>query len=152
MIIRAATVSDAAAIASFNIAMALETENKRLEPDVIDAGVREAVRDRDKCLYFVAEIDGQIAGQIMVTYEWSDWRNGNIWWIQSVYVPPAFRRRGVFKALYSHVRSEAVRSDAVALRLYVEKHNTAAQQTYLALGMAMTDYLVMEDGSLRRGD
>ena len=104
-----------------------------------------ALADRDKCRYWVAETDGRIVGQIMVTYEWSDWRNGMLWWIQSVYVHPDFRRAGVFSKLYQHVQSLA-RADAqvVGLRLYVEKDNERAKAIYNRLGMTMTNYQVMQ--------
>lgn len=147
--VRAAAVSDTDTITSFNLAMARETEDKELDRAVLRAGVQAALEDRSKCLYFVAEVDGQVAGQIMVTYEWSDWRNGNIWWIQSVYVASPFRRRGVFRALYEKVRSEAVAANAVAIRLYVERDNKVAQKTYENLGMSLSDYLVMEEGLLQ---
>ena len=98
-----------------------------------------------KGLYFVAEIDGVVAGQMMITFEWSDWRNGDIWWIQSVYVPAEHRRKGVFKSLYEHVRAEARRRGVVGLRLYVERENQAAQQTYIAMGMHLSHYLLMEE-------
>ena len=101
--------------------------------------------DRSKGQYWVAEADGRVVGQIMVTYEWSDWRNGNVWWIQSVYVHGDYRRRGVFSALYRHVESLARQDSHVrGIRLYVEHENTRAQQTYQSLGMKMTDYRVMQ--------
>ena len=145
MKIRRATPADAATIAKFNQAMALETESLTLDPAKIVPGVQAVLSDEQKGYYFVAEIDGQIAGQMMVTFEWSDWRNGNIWWIQSVYVPPEHRRKGVFKALYNHVRDEASKNKVVALRLYVERENVAAQQTYISLGMHLSHYLLMEE-------
>lgn len=143
--IRAATVSDQAVIVDFNSRMAEETEGRRLNPRQIGSGVEALLSDPAKGRYWIATIDGEIAGQIMVTYEWSDWRDGMLWWIQSVYVPPAFRRKGVFSAMYRHVESLA-RSDrdACGLRLYVEKSNRRAQDTYRNLGMAAPGYLVME--------
>jgi ribosomal protein S18 acetylase RimI-like enzyme len=142
--IRAGRPSDAEIVAEFNRRMALETEKVRLEPATILAGCRAVLGDAARGLYFVAEIDGRVVGQIMVTREWSDWRNGDIWWIQSVYVHPDYRRRGVFRALYRHVEQEARRSGVVSLRLYVEQDNTAAQATYRALGMKLCHYRVME--------
>ena len=144
-IIRDATPEDAATIAHFNRQMALETEHRELNQDVLLAGVNALLRDATKGRYWVAEHDGQIIGQIMTTYEWSDWRNGTIWWIQSVYVAPEWRRRGVFSALYRHVESLADSTpQVVGLRLYVEENNTRAQRTYEALGMIKPSYLVME--------
>ena len=116
---------------------------------MLTAGVRAGLADEAKARYFVAEMDGRVVGQLMLTLEWSDWRNGEIWWIQSVYVHADHRRRGVFKAIYRHVESLAKQSGAVGLRLYVEKHNAAAQSTYASLGMNMAEYLVMENLKLR---
>lgn len=136
---------DAETIAAYNSAMAQETEGKALDPDLIGPGVRSLLEDAAKGRYWVAESEGQVVGQLMVTYEWSDWRNGTIWWIQSVYVRPDWRRNGVFSALYRHVASMA--SDmpqVIGLRLYVEENNERAQRTYEALGMVNSSYLVME--------
>jgi ribosomal protein S18 acetylase RimI-like enzyme len=95
--------------------------------------------------YLVAEMQGEVVGCLMVTTEWSDWRNGRFWWIQSVYVPAAWRRRGVFRALYGHVTSAAAREpDVCGVRLYVERENAVAQSTYRSLGMSETDYLLFE--------
>ena len=131
--IRDARPEDGHTLAAFNALMAEETEGKTLDPDLIGPGVQgQPVLD-------------QVIGQIMVTYEWSDWRNGNIWWIQSVYVPREWRRKGVFTALYRHVESiAAAEPGVIGLRLYVEEQNTRAQQTYEALGMTRPSYLVME--------
>jgi ribosomal protein S18 acetylase RimI-like enzyme len=143
--IRDAVPADGATIADYNARMAEETEGKTLDPDVIGPGVAAVLEDSAKGRYWVAIIDGKIAGQLMVSYEWSDWRNGKIWWIQSVYVAAPFRRHGVFSALYKHVES-LVRQDvnACGIRLYVEKANTRAKDTYSSLGMTMTEYDVME--------
>jgi ribosomal protein S18 acetylase RimI-like enzyme len=142
--IRRATLADVGRIAEFNTAMAWETEKVRLEEPVITAGVAAAVADRNKCDYWVAEVDGQVVGCLMITHEWSDWRNGDIWWIQSVYVDQNHRRRGVFTALYDHVTALARQSGVAAIRLYVEQENTAAQSTYRRHGMQVTHYQVME--------
>lgn len=143
--IRDARPGDARAIAAFNTLMAEETEGKTLDPVLIGQGVRGLLEDDTRGRYWVAEAGGAIVGQLMVTYEWSDWRNGNIWWIQSVYVPREWRRKGVFKALYRHVESLAAAAPGViGLRLYVEENNARAQQTYEALGMTRPSYLVME--------
>lgn len=143
--LREATPDDATTIAGFNLAMAEETEGKTLKPELIGPGVDALLHDERKGRYWVAESDGRVVGQIMVTYEWSDWRNATIWWIQSVYVHPDHRRQGVFSALYRHVEDIARRADGVCgLRLYVERDNTRAQDTYTALGMSKDNYLVME--------
>ncbi len=143
--IRPARPSDAEVIADFNSAMALETESKRLDPATVRAGVAAMIADPAKGLYFVAEIDGQIVGQLGITREWSDWRNGDFWWIQSVYVAAKARRQGVFRALYQHVVQAALtHGNVIGIRLYVEHDNLTAQATYKKLGMTMTSYHVME--------
>ena len=143
--IRDARTEDAAVLAAYNSAMAEETEGKSLDPGRIGSGVANMLADKSRGRYWVAESDGTVVGQIMVTYEWSDWRNGNLWWIQSVYVHPDWRRKGVFSALYRHVESLAKAApDAIGLRLYVEENNTRAQRTYEALGMVKPNYLVMQ--------
>jgi GNAT superfamily N-acetyltransferase len=134
--IRRAVAGDAAVVAEFNRLMALETESKVLDPQVLAAGVAAVLADTSKGFYLVAEDRGTIAGQLGVTTEWSDWRNAWFWWIQSVYVAAAARRRGVFRALYEHICKMA-RDDGkvIGLRLYVEENNHAAQQTYRSMGM-----------------
>lgn len=144
-VIRNALPGDAATIAAFNNGIAVETEDRSLDPAVINPGVADILGDTSKGRYWVAEHDGVIVGQIMVTYEWSDWRNGTMWWIQSVYVHPDHRRHGVFSSLYRHVESLAKQSPGVCgLRLYVEEQNTRAQATYESLGMVKPGYLVMQ--------
>jgi GNAT superfamily N-acetyltransferase len=151
--IREATLADAATIADNNSSMALETEGRALAPDIVGPGVTALLEDPQKGRYWVAEADGDVVGQLMVTYEWSDWRNGMLWWIQSVYVDPGYRRRGVFSSLYRHVESLASAEPGVCgLRLYVEKKNRRAQQTYAALGMTKPNYVVMESMFDRPGD
>jgi ribosomal protein S18 acetylase RimI-like enzyme len=148
--IRRATARDANALIAFNRAMALETERKALWPRVIGAGVRRLLGRPDSGFYSVAVIDGEVIGALMVTKEWSDWRNGDFWWIQSVYVKPGHRRRGVYRRLYSYLGELAAKSRAVVgFRLYVEQHNHRAQATYRASGMERTHYLVYEQ--LKRG-
>lgn len=145
VIVRAAAPRDAADIARFNAAMALETEHKALDPATLRAGVDAVLADPRHGFYLVAECDGAVAGCLMITYEWSDWRNGQWWWLQSVYVPPESRRRGVFRALYAEVeRRLGENADAIGLRLYVERDNAHAQRTYQALGMHETGYLIYE--------
>lgn len=150
--IREATTDDLADVVRFNAAMALETEGKALDQDVLTSGVRRALADPAKCRYFLAETAGKVVGQLMFTLEWSDWRDGWFWWIQSVYVDRAFRRQGVFSALYGHLADLASSTpDVCGLRLYVEGDNSAAQQVYDALGMDMTGYRVMEMPLSNRG-
>ena len=145
MRIRLATPADAGALIEFNAAMALETEGKELLPDVIGAGVRSLLRNPAAGFYLLAEEDSAV-GSLMITKEWSDWRNGTFWWIQSVYVRPQFRRQGVYKNLYRHVQELASKDPAVCgFRLYVERENERAQATYSALGMKQTHYLVFEE-------
>lgn len=148
--IRAAVPADADALTMFNIAMALETERLRLLPDVVGAGVRRVLGDPGLGFYLIAEHAASPVAGLLVTSEWSDWRNGRFWWIQSVYVVPDARRSGLFHALYQHVWDLAsATQDVCGVRLYVEQHNTAAQATYRSLGMAGTEYRLME--ALRPG-
>jgi ribosomal protein S18 acetylase RimI-like enzyme len=143
--VRRATSADVPIIVEYNRLMALETEDKVLDPAVLGAGVAAALADPHKALYFVAEEDGAVLGQLSVTTEWSDWRNGWLWWIQSVYVHEGARRRGVFRALYEHVyRTAQDDPQVIGLRLYVERDNQAAQQTYLRMGMEWADYLLLQ--------
>jgi len=144
--IRPAAADDAETIASFNEAMATETEGKTLDPKTIRAGVRGLFARPDLGFYLVAEDGSRIVGQLMITYEWSDWRSGLVWWIQSVYVRPECRGRGVYRALHAHVRAMAKRAGGVrGFRLYVDKENAAAQATYRRLGMRETDYRLFEE-------
>lgn len=143
--IREARAADVEIIASNNAAMAVETEGKTLDPDVIGPGVARLLDEPGRGRYWVAEARGQVVGQLMITHEWSDWRNGDVWWIQSVYVHPDWRRKGVFSALYQRVQTLAeAEPDVIGIRLYVEENNTRAQRTYHALGMSRPNYVVME--------
>jgi len=145
MNIRQASLSDAPVIAEFNLRLAEETEQLRLDPAIVRAGVAAILSDPIKGLYFVAEMDGVVVGQLMITYEWSDWRNGNLWWIQSVYVKPEFRGQGVFGALFKHLEDLARASHGVAgLRLYMDAENHRARRTYERLGMKHSNYEVFE--------
>lgn len=145
--IRKAGPADAAAISRFNQAMALETEGKALIPAVVDAGVLRLLQQPSLGFYVVAaDADSRIVACLLVTHEWSDWRNGLFWWIQSVFVEAGWRRQGVYRGLYQFVRELAAADPQVCgFRLYVEKDNTVAQATYAALGMAPTDYLIYEE-------
>ena len=143
--VRQAEPGDADVIARFNGLMAEETEHRALDASVLGPGVRAVLGDPSKGIYFVAEIGGEVVGQLMITYEWSDWRNGNFWWIQSVYVKQEFRSRGVFRALFEHVRALAgQRNDICGIRLYVEESNERAKRTYEKLGLKKTGYELFE--------
>ena len=145
LLIRQAGPDDEDVVADFNCRLAWESESKRLDAPTVQLGVREILNNSRHGRYFVACLDGRIVGQLMHTFEWSDWRNGDIWWLQSVYVHPDFRRLGVFRTLLNHLQTEATASpDVVGLRLYVEEHNTAAQETYERLGLKTAGYVVME--------
>lgn len=144
--VRPARAEDREAIAAFNAAMAHETEGKELDLATLTRGVEKALADPSRGRYFVAEVGGRAAGCLLLTREWSDWRDGWYWWIQSVYVTPESRDRGVYTALHEQVRREAMAAgDVAAIRLYVEKHNAPAQRTYRRLGMVDSDYLVYEE-------
>ena len=143
--IREAVLADGTAIAGFNMQLARESEGLELDAARVQAGVAAILKDRAKGSYYVAEAAGAVVGQTMITYEWSDWRNGNIWWIQSVYVKPEFRRAGVFRALFDHLRSLAqAQPEVCSIRLYVHADNTRACQSYERLGMTRTHYQVYE--------
>lgn len=142
--IRLATPSDEDTVVHYNAALAMESEGKTLDPAVLRAGVRAALADPNKGFYVIAERDGKPVGQCGVTFEWSDWRNGWYWWIQSVYVNEGARRSGVFTALYRHIEQLALNDRSViGIRLYVEKENTRAQKTYLNLGLTEEGYFLM---------
>lgn len=146
MNIRVATREDAAALVAFNQAMALETEGKRLNPLKIDPGVEAVFTDETKGFYVVAEENRTIAGGLMVTFEWSDWRNGWFWWIQSVYILPENRGKSIYSRLYEFVKEKArERGNVCGFRLYVEKENMHAQRVYEKLGMERTYYLMYEE-------
>ena len=144
--IRAAGVDDVERLAAWAVAMALETEHKQLAPDTVWQGVRAVLEEPARGRYFIAERDAsEPVGTLMLTHEWSDWRNGNWWWIQSVYVDPAHRRSGVYRALYDHVHALAQATpDVCGLRLYVERENANAQRTYESLGMDDAGYAMYE--------
>ena len=143
--IRPATPADIDTLVAGNIAMALEAEHKRLEPTIVQRGVQAVFDQPSRGRFVVAEIGGNVVGQAMYTCEWSDWRNGNFWWLQSVYVAPVARRTGVFRAIYGFIERLAKAEPGVCgLRLYVELDNEKAQQTYRRCGMVDAGYRVME--------
>ena len=146
ILVRNAEKTDWATVAEFNRALAAETEDKELDWDILSTGVCRLLDDAGKGRYFIAEVDGRIVGTTMITYEWSDWRDGWIWWIQSVYVHPDFRGRGVFSRLYRHVESLAAAEEVRAVRLYVLQSNQRARAAYLKLGMHESGYTVLEAG------
>lgn len=143
--IRQAVSTDVETIARFNIALCRETEGRELDPATVTHGVRRFVCEPNRGKYFVAEIDGQIVGQAAYTFEWSDWRNGEIWWIQSVYVHPDFRSQGVFRTLFMHIKELGEADvDCCGLRLYMEQENDTARASYRRLGFSETGYVVFE--------
>lgn len=145
--IRIAVEKDASAMIEFNQAMALETEGKRLEPEKIEKGVKAVFQDEKKGFYVVAENeDGEIIGGLMITFEWSDWRNGWFWWIQSVYILPKARGRKIYSRLYNFLKNEAEKKGNVCgFRLYVETENKHAQKVYEKVGMDVSHYLMFEE-------
>ncbi len=146
MIIRKALAQDAAELADFNIRMARETEGMELIPEVIRSGVETMIANPDWGFYLVVELDNGIQASLMITTEWSDWRNGMFWWIQSVYVRPEYRRQGLYRELYARVKEYAEQEPQVCgFRLYVERDNEAAQKSYTALGMHETPYRLFEE-------
>lgn len=143
--IRAAKESDIAFLVECNAAMALETEHKVLDREVLTRGTRGVFAEPRRGFYCIAERDGKAVGSLLVTYEWSDWRNGDWWWIQSVYVVAGARRSGVFSALYAEIERRArAAQGVVGLRLYVEEANETAQATYASLGMKDAGYRLLE--------
>ncbi|EDY82030.1 acetyltransferase, GNAT family [Verrucomicrobiia bacterium DG1235] len=145
LIIRLATPVDVPTIAKFNTAMAHETEDKKLDPETITAGVTSLFQHPELGFYLVAEQDDTVLASLMITTEWSDWRNGIFWWIQSVYVIPEARRQGIFTRLYQHIEKLASADPRICgFRLYVEQENQVAQSTYRSLGMQATHYKLFE--------
>ena len=143
-IIRKATPEDAEVIIDFQQKMAGETEQMTLVAEIIDKGVKAVFNDNSRGQYWVAEEKGIVVASLLITYEWSDWRNCNVWWFQSVYVLPEFRRTGIFRSMYMHIKNEAVKEIVAGLRLYVETNNSVAQHTYEAIGMKSIHYKMFE--------
>lgn len=143
--IRQAALDDLETIIKFNYNLAKQTEDKELDMEILAKGVKAILRDSSKGQYYVCEIDNKVVGQIMYTYEWSDWRNGTFLWVQSVYVDEQHRRKGIFKALYNHVKQICDNNECtVGIRLYVEKENFNAKTTYKSLGMCECNYHMYE--------
>jgi GNAT superfamily N-acetyltransferase len=143
--VRTATAGDLEALVAGNLALADESEHVRLDADTLREGIRALLESRAPGRYWVAELDGRVVGQLLVTFEWSDWRNRMVWWIQSVYVVSEARGRGVLRTLYDVARGEALAAGAGGLRLYVDTSNTRAMAAYTALGMNGDHYRVFED-------
>ena len=145
VVLRSASDTDLEVLVGFQMAMAAESEDKGLNKSTLRDGIEFALSSEDIALYIVAEISGEPVGTLMLTWEWSDWRSGRFWWIQSVYVVPEHRRLGVYSAMHRHVLSLASKDPkAAGVRLYVEKDNDGAQATYKQLGMDETDYRLFE--------
>ena len=142
--IRPATTGDTETIVQFNIEMALESENLRLEPEKVRRGVEKSLSDPSMGQYYIAYRGDEILGQIRVTLEWSDWNDAEYWWIQNVYVVPAARKQGIYKALHHHVKNLAEGAGACGLQLYVDAQNAAAQAVYKNLNMKQSHYLIFE--------
>ena len=154
VLLRLADGRDVETLVEFNRAMARETEAKELDADVLRDGIRNLLGEPRYGFYVVAERSGagtegaaaNVVGSLLVTYEWSDWRNGLFWWVQSVYVKPQFRRRGIYRMLYEFIKARAAREESVCgFRLYVERENEVAQRTYTRLGMTETHYKLFEE-------
>jgi ribosomal protein S18 acetylase RimI-like enzyme len=146
MIIRIAKLEDAPSLVEFNQAMALETEGRRLDAQILRSGVESVFQDENKGLYVVAESGVVIVGGLMITFEWSDWRGQWFWWIQSVYILPELRGQGIYRQLYDFVKAKArKRNDVCGFRLYVETENERAQRVYEKLGMQKSHYLMFEE-------
>ncbi|RIH66721.1 GNAT family N-acetyltransferase [Mariniphaga sediminis] len=145
MLVRKAKSNDLDSITEFQRVMARETENIELEHSTVYRGVSAVLEDATKGQYYVAEKDGKVIGSLLTTFEWSDWRNGTVLWIQSVYVVPEFRRTGVYSSLYAHVKNRVLHNpDLKGIRLYADKSNEAAQKVYRKLGMTPDHYLTFE--------
>jgi GNAT superfamily N-acetyltransferase len=148
MLIRNAVKSDADIIAKQNILLAQESEGIILEYDTVFAGVQAMFSDKTKGFYVVAEENNKVIGQMMITYEWSDWRNTTIWWIQSVYVQKQWRKKGVFSKLFRYIQQQALHNQVQILRLYAHEHNTNAQKVYEKVGMKKQPYVFFQINSI----
>ena len=145
MIVRKATSDDVTSIVDFQLLMAKETEEILLDKKTVTNGVTAVLNDNSKGQYYVAEVDEKIVSSLLTTFEWSDWRDGTILWIQSVFVLPAFRRKGIYRAMYSHIKKEVLKNPNLkGIRLYADKSNYPAQETYKILGMNADHYVTFE--------
>lgn len=145
MLVRKAKPEDLNSILEFQLAMARETEGIELEQETLKNGVTAVLKDSSKGHYYVAEKNGKVIGSLLTTFEWSDWRNGTVLWIQSVYVVPEFRRKGVYSKLYAHVKSRVLENhDLKGIRLYADKSNKGAHKVYEKLGMTPDHYVTFE--------
>lgn len=145
MHIRKAMPTDAGSIAGFQQAMAHETEGLKLDDQILTAGVKAVFDDPSKGNYYVAEIDGKVVASLLTTFEWSDWRNGTVLWIQSVYVMPDYRKQGVYKAMYQHIKTFVEKDPSLkGIRLYAEKTNLTAHKVYENSGMSAEHYQLYE--------
>lgn len=144
IIIREARKEDAPEIIAFQQKMAWETEKMTLPAETVTKGVNAVFNDQSLGSYYVAEADCKILASLLITYEWSDWRNSRVWWLQSVYVVPEHRRKGIFRKMYTFIKNKAEEQGIAGLRLYVETQNTGAQKTYEALGMSPDHYAFYE--------
>lgn len=145
ILFRDATRADVPAIIEFQIAMARETEELDLDRDILTKGVTALFDDPSLGRYYVAGAEGRAVASLMITYEWSDWRNGMVWWIQSVYVVPEYRKRGIYAGLYAHIKTIVEPDPSIrGIRLYVDNRNVSAQQVYARLGMEGEHYRVFE--------
>ena len=145
MIIRQANETDSSSIVEFQLAMAWETEQLQLHEPTVVKGVAAVFADQGKGIYYVAELNGTVVGSLLTTFEWSDWRNGTVWWIQSVYVRPEYRKRSIFSHLYKHIQSLVVTNpDLRGIRLYADKTNIPAHGVYEHLGMTAEHYQMFE--------
>ncbi|MCX6253350.1 MAG: GNAT family N-acetyltransferase [Bacteroidia bacterium] len=142
--IRKAKPEDTSVIIDFQQKMAWETEQMTLVPEIVTNGVKTVFANPARGQYWVVEENSKIVASLLITYEWSDWRNTDVWWFQSVYVLPAYRRTGIFRSMYSHIKNEADKQGVAGLRLYVETNNSGAQKTYEALGMKSEHYTMYE--------
>ena len=138
-------IEDINSLVDFNIKMAKETENKLLNKKIVTKGVSEVLTDTSLGYYVIAKNKNTILGSLMITYEWSDWRNGMFWWIQSVYVEKEYRQQGVYKKMYSYIKDKALKDNScTGIRLYVEQENKIAQSVYKKLEMKETHYKLFE--------
>lgn len=143
--LRKAEIIDAQILADFNCAMALETENKTLDANVVLSGVQRMISEPQRGFYVVLIINNKVQASLMITFEWSDWRDADFWWIQSVYVAPEARRQGHYSRLYNEVKRMAIEADVCGIRLYAERQNHSAQSTYTSLGMHECEYTMFEE-------